>query len=86
MTRAPLVGVESRPDGAAMRGLTSIVLYASWFIGASSGAAVAMVRAADAGDDAGVVELLTEPRARLLGWIELALVAVIVVLMVLRPA
>jgi hypothetical protein len=29
--------------------------------------------------------LLTEPSARLLGWIELALVVVIVVLMVLRP-
>jgi hypothetical protein len=30
--------------------------------------------------------LLTEPRARLLGWVELVLVVVIVVLMVLRPA
>ncbi len=68
--------------------LASIVLYA---IVVFIGSVVwrrrsAMVRAtADAGDDAGVIELLTEPRARLLGWIELALVVVIVVLMVLRP-
>jgi uncharacterized membrane protein len=41
--------------------------------------------ALDAGDDARVLSLLTEPRARLLGWLELALVIVIVVLMVLRP-
>jgi uncharacterized membrane protein len=45
------------------------------------------VRAAlDAGDDARVLTLLTEPRARLLGWIELALLVTIVGLMVLRPA
>jgi uncharacterized membrane protein len=68
--------------------LASIVLYA---IVVFIGSVVwrrrsAMVRAAaDAGDDAGVVELLSEPRARLLGWVEVALVVVIVVL-VLRPA
>jgi uncharacterized membrane protein len=39
-----------------------------------------------AGDDGRVVTLLTEPRARLLGWIELALLITIVALMVLRPA
>ncbi|HEV8282146.1 MAG TPA: DUF2269 family protein [Candidatus Limnocylindrales bacterium] len=45
------------------------------------------VRAAlDAGDDAGVLTLLTEPRARLLGWIELVLLVTIIALMVLRPA
>jgi uncharacterized membrane protein len=45
------------------------------------------VRAAlDAGDDARVLTLLTEPRARLLAWIELTLLVAIVVLMVLRPA
>ena len=42
--------------------------------------------ALDAGDDSRVVMLLTEPRARLLGWIELVLLVTIIALMVLRPA
>jgi uncharacterized membrane protein len=68
--------------------MVSIVLYV---IVVFIGAVVwrrrsAMVRAAaDAGDDAGVVELLSDANARLLGWIELALIIAIVVLMVLRP-
>jgi hypothetical protein len=41
--------------------------------------------AMDAGDDERVLALLTEPRARLLGYLEVALIATIVVLMVLRP-
>ena len=68
--------------------LASIVLYAIVvFIGSVVWRRRSeMVRAAaDAGDDAGVVELLSEPRARMLGWVEVALVVVIVVLMVLRP-
>jgi uncharacterized membrane protein len=47
---------------------------------------MAVRKALDAGDDALVVTLLTEPRARLLRWIELALLVAIVALMVLRPA
>lgn len=47
---------------------------------------MAVREALDAGDDGRVVTLLTEPRARLLGWIELVLLATIIVLMVLRPA
>ena len=47
---------------------------------------MAVREALDAGDDARVVTLLTEPRARLLRWIELALLVTIVALMVLRPA
>jgi uncharacterized membrane protein len=47
---------------------------------------MAVREALDAGDDARVLTLLTEPRARLLGWIELALLVSIVALMVLRPA
>ena len=47
---------------------------------------MAVREALDAGDDARVVTLLTEPRARLLRWIELVLLVTIVALMVLRPA
>jgi uncharacterized membrane protein len=47
---------------------------------------IAVRAALDAGDDARVVWLLTEPRARLVGWLELALIVTIVALMVLRPA
>ena len=42
--------------------------------------------ALEAGDDARVVTLLTEPRARLLRWIEFFLLVTIIALMVLRPA
>jgi uncharacterized membrane protein len=47
---------------------------------------MAVREALDAGDDGRVVTLLTEPRARLLGWIELVLLVTIIALMVLRPA
>jgi uncharacterized membrane protein len=47
---------------------------------------MAVREALEAGDDGRVVTLLTEPRARMLGWIELVLLASIIVLMVLRPA
>jgi Predicted integral membrane protein (DUF2269) len=47
---------------------------------------IAVREALDAGDDARVVTLLTEPRARILHWIELILLVTIVALMVLRPA
>lgn len=47
---------------------------------------IAVREALDAGDDSRVMTLLTEPRGRLLGWIELVLLVTIVVLMVLRPA
>jgi uncharacterized membrane protein len=47
---------------------------------------MAVREASDAGDDARVVTLLTEPRARLLGWIEFVLLVTIIALMVLRPA
>jgi uncharacterized membrane protein len=47
---------------------------------------MAVREALDDGDDARVVTLLTEPRVRLLSWIELVLLVTIVVLMVLRPA
>ena len=47
---------------------------------------MAVREALDEGDDARVLTLLTEPRARLLGWIELALLVTIIALMVLRPA
>jgi uncharacterized membrane protein len=46
---------------------------------------IAVREALDAGDDGRVMMLLTEPRRRLLGWIELVLLVTIVVLMVLRP-
>ena len=68
--------------------LASIVLYAIVvFIGAViwRGRAATVRAAMDAGDDARVLALLTEPGARALGWVELALIVVIVVLMVLRP-
>ena len=69
--------------------VASIVLYAVVvFIGAGiwRRRSIAVRAALDAGDDARVLALLTEPRARLLSWIEIALVVAIVVLMVLRPA
>jgi uncharacterized membrane protein len=47
---------------------------------------MAVREALDAGDDGRVLTLLTEPRARLLGWIEFALLVTIIALMVLRPA
>jgi uncharacterized membrane protein len=47
---------------------------------------MAVREALDAGDDGRVEMLLTEPRARLLGWIELVLLVTIIALMVLRPA
>ena len=47
---------------------------------------MAVRQALDAGDDARVVTLLTEPRARLLAWIEFVLLVTIIALMVLRPA
>jgi uncharacterized membrane protein len=47
---------------------------------------MAVREALDAGDDGRVEMLLTEPRARLLGWIELVLLVAIIALMVLRPA
>jgi uncharacterized membrane protein len=68
--------------------LASIVLYAIvTFIGAGIWRRrSASVRAAlDADDDATLMALLTDPRARLLSSIESALVATLVVLMVLRP-
>jgi uncharacterized membrane protein len=68
--------------------VASIVLYTVVvFIGAGiwRRRSVAVREALDAGEDHRVVALLTEPRARLLGWLEVALVIAIVVLMVLRP-
>lgn len=67
--------------------LSIIVWSAISFIGAGFWRRRSMaVRAAqDAGDEARVVGLLTDPRARLLSWIELALIVMVVVLMVLRP-
>jgi uncharacterized membrane protein len=68
--------------------LASIVLYAIVvFIGAViwRRRSATVREALDAGHDDRVRALLSEPRARLLGWIELALVVIIVVLMVLRP-
>jgi uncharacterized membrane protein len=68
--------------------LSIVIWSAISFIGAGIWRRRSMaVRAAqDAGDDARVLTLLTEPRARLIGWIEFALLATVVVLMVLRPA
>jgi uncharacterized membrane protein len=66
----------------------SIVIYAAIvFIGAVlwRGRSIAVRRALDAGEDAHVVWLLTEPRARALGLVELVLLVAIVALMVLRP-
>jgi uncharacterized membrane protein len=68
--------------------IASIVLYAIVvFIGAViwRGRAATVRLAMEAGDDARVLTLLTEPRARLLGWVELVVIVAIVVLMVLRP-
>jgi hypothetical protein len=69
--------------------LISIVLFA----GVSFGGAVIWRRrsmrtraALDAGDDAQVRAILADPRAVAQSWLERAAVAVIVVLMVLRPA
>lgn len=69
--------------------IASIVLYAAIvFIGAGiwrrRSALVRDALAAD--DDPRVVRLLTEPLARGLGWVELALIVSVVALMVLRPA
>jgi uncharacterized membrane protein len=69
--------------------LASIVLYAIVVVigaGVWRRRSAAVREALDAGEDDRVVSLLTEPRARLLGWFEIALVIAIVVLMVLRPA
>ena len=68
--------------------LSIVIWSAISFIGAGIWRRRSMaVRAAqDAGDDARVHTLLTEPRARIIGWIEFALVITIVALMVLRPA
>jgi uncharacterized membrane protein len=66
----------------------SIVIYAALvFIGAGlwRRRSIAVRAALDAGDDARVVWLLTEPRARALALVELALMVTIVALMVLRP-
>jgi uncharacterized membrane protein len=69
--------------------IASIVLYAGVvFIGAGIWRRRS-ARIRDAlvvGDDARVVWLLTEPRARALGWLELAFIVAVVALMVLRPA
>ena len=69
--------------------LASIVLYAVvTFIGSViwRRRSASVRDALEAGDDPRLMALLTEPRARLLSAIEVALVAVIVVLMVVRPA
>ena len=68
--------------------IASIVLYAIVvFIGAViwRGRAATVRLAIEAGDDGRILTVLTEPRARLLGWVELVLIVAIVVLMVLRP-
>ena len=68
--------------------VASIVLYAIVvFIGAGiwRRRSATVREALDARDDIRVLTLLTEPRARLLGWVELALIVTIVVLMGLRP-
>jgi uncharacterized membrane protein len=67
--------------------LSIVIWSAISFIGAGFWRRRSMaVRAAqDAGDEARVLGLLTDPRARLLSWIELALIVTVVVLMVLRP-
>lgn len=68
--------------------LSIVIWSAISFIGAGIWRRRSMaVRAAqDAGDEARVLTLLTDPRARLIGWIEFALLVSIVALMVLRPA
>jgi uncharacterized membrane protein len=67
--------------------LSIVIWSAISFIGAGIWRRRSMaVRAAqDAGDDPRVLGLLTDPRARLLSWIELALIVTVVILMVLRP-
>jgi hypothetical protein len=90
-----LVGISGIPLAVAngyslLRGwvLVSIVLYAIVvFIGAViwRRRSATVREAMDAGDDDRVLSLLTEPRARLLGYLEVALIATIVALMVLRP-
>lgn len=67
--------------------LSIVIWSAISFIGAGIWRRRSMaVRAAqDAGDDARVLTLLTDARARLIGWIEFALLVAIVALMVLRP-
>lgn len=69
--------------------LLSIVLFA----GVSFGGAVIWRRrsmwtraALDAGDDARVLAILTDPRAITQSWLERAAMGLIIVLMVLRPA
>ncbi len=69
--------------------IVSIVLFA----GVTFGGAVIWRRrsmrtraALAAGDDAGVLTILTDSRAIAQGWLERAAVAVVIVLMVLRPA
>lgn len=68
--------------------LAIVINAALIFIGAGIWRRRSMIvrEALDAGDEARVLTLLTEPRARLLGWIEFVLLVTIVVLMVLRPA
>ncbi|HET9084953.1 MAG TPA: DUF2269 family protein [Candidatus Limnocylindrales bacterium] len=69
--------------------LASIMLFVVVsFIGAViwRGRSASVREALEAGDDPRLMALLTEPRARLLSAIEMSLVAVIVALMVLRPA
>jgi uncharacterized membrane protein len=68
--------------------LSIVIWSAISFIGAGiwRRRSMAVREALDAGDDGRVVTLLTEPRARLLGWIEFALLVTIIALMVLRPA
>jgi uncharacterized membrane protein len=68
--------------------LLSIVIFAAiTFIGAVIWRRrSAMVREAlEADDDARLLGLLQDPRARLLTWIEFALIVAVIVLMVLRP-
>ena len=68
--------------------LASIALFAIvTFIGAViwRRRSASVREALEAGDDPRLTTLLTEPRARLLSAIEVAVVAIIVVLMVLRP-
>ena len=69
--------------------LVSIALFAVvTFIGAViwRGRSATVRQALEAHDDQRLMALLTEPRARVLSAIEMSLIAIIVVLMVLRPA
>jgi uncharacterized membrane protein len=67
--------------------LSIVVWSAISFIGAGfwRRRSMAMRAAQDAGDETRVLGLLTDPRARFVSWIELALVVTVVALMVLRP-